>query len=132
MPIFTVTMKSSRSAHEKDRLSRAIHAASIAAGYPEDDFFQRFLALDPGDLRVDPHYPDLPKPRTNQLLLIEVLLSTGTQISRKKKLVGDLVEKLAEAGVDANDVMVFFVETDRTRGSFGGGLFAPPIAFDAH
>jgi hypothetical protein len=131
MPIFTVTMKSSRSTHEKDRLSRAIHAASIAAGYPEDDFFQRFLALDPGDLRVDPHYPDLPKPRTDQLLLIEVLLSTGTQISRKKKLVVDLVEKLAEAGVDANDIMVFFVETDRTSGSFGGGLFAPPIAFDA-
>jgi hypothetical protein len=131
MPIFTVTMKSSRSAHEKDRLSEAIHAASIAAGYPENDFFQRFLALDHGDLRVDPHYPDLPKARTDQLLLIEVLLSTGTQISRKKKLVVDLVEKLAEAGVDANDVMVFFVETDRTSGSFGGGLFAPPIAFDA-
>ncbi|MDR7142946.1 tautomerase family protein [Rhizobium sp. BE258] len=131
MPIFTVTMKSSRSAHEKDRLSVAIHAASIAAGYPENDFFQRFLALDPGDLRADPHYPDLPKPRTDQLLLIEVLLSTGTHISRKKKLVVDLVEKLAEAGVDANDIMVFFVETDRTSGSFGGGLFAPPIAFDA-
>lgn len=131
MPIFTVTMKSSRSPHEKDRLSKAIHAASIAAGYPEDDFFQRFLTLDPADLRVDPHYPDLPKPRTDRLLLIEVLLSTGTQVSRKKRLVMDLVEKLAEAGADTNDIMVFFVETDRTSGSFGGGLFAPPVAFDA-
>jgi hypothetical protein len=36
MPLFTVTMKS-RSTNEKDRLSRAIHAASIVAGYPEDD-----------------------------------------------------------------------------------------------
>jgi hypothetical protein len=130
MPIFTVTMKSRRSAPEKDRLSRAIHAATIAAGYPEDDFFQRFLVLDPGDLRVDPHYPALPKPRTDQLLLIEVLISTGTEISRKKKLVVKLVENLVKAGVDANDIMVFFVETDRSSGSFGGGLFASPVVFD--
>ena len=31
MPLFTVTMKSSRSANEKDCLSRAIHAASVIA-----------------------------------------------------------------------------------------------------
>jgi hypothetical protein len=54
MPLFTVTMKSSRSASEKDCLSRAIHAASVVAGYPEDDLFQRFLSLDPSDLRADP------------------------------------------------------------------------------
>jgi hypothetical protein len=45
MPLFTVTMKSDGSTNEKDRLSRAIHAASIAAGYPEDDLFQRFLSV---------------------------------------------------------------------------------------
>ena len=65
MPLFTVTMKYSRSADEKDRLSQAIHAASIVAGYPEDDLFQRFLSLEPSDLRVDPYYPALPKPRTD-------------------------------------------------------------------
>ena len=45
MPLFTVTMKVKRSAKEKDRLARTIHAASVAAGYPEDDLFQRFLSL---------------------------------------------------------------------------------------
>ena len=59
MPLFTVTMKSNRSVNEKDRLSRAIHAASVVAGYPEDDLFQRFLSLDPSDLRVDPYYPKI-------------------------------------------------------------------------
>jgi hypothetical protein len=63
MPLFTVTMKSNGSTNEKDRLSRAIHAASIAAGYPEDDLFQRFLSLGPNDLRVDLYYPALHKPR---------------------------------------------------------------------
>jgi hypothetical protein len=71
-------MKSNGSSNEKDRLSRAIHAASIAAGYPEDDLFQRFLSLGPSDLRVDLdlYYPALPKPRTDQMLMrIAVLLA---------------------------------------------------------
>ena len=129
MPLFTVTMRSNGSSNEKDRLSRAIHAASIAAGYPEDDFFQRFLALGPSDLRVDLYYPALPKPRTDQMLMIEVLVSSGTDSTRKKRLVAALVEKLGEAGVDPNDIMVFFLETDRANGSFGDGRFAPPVVF---
>ena len=128
MPLFTVTMKANRSAKEKDSLSRAIHTASVAAGYPEEDLFQRFLSLDPSDLRVDPYYLALPKPRSDQMLMIEVLVSSGTDTDRKRSLVTALVEKLGEAGVDPNDIMVFFLETDRTSGSFGGGQFAPPVA----
>ena len=126
--MFTVTMKSNGSTNEKDHLSRAIHAASIAAGYPEDDLFQRFLSLRPSDLRVDLYYPALPKPRIDQMLMIEVLVSSGTDTNRKKRLVAALVE-LGEAGIDPNDIMVFFLETERASGSFGGGRFAPPVAF---
>jgi Tautomerase enzyme len=129
MPLFTVTMKSNGSTSETDRLSRAIHAASIAAGYPEDDLFQRFLSLGPSDFRVDLYYPALPKPRTDQMLMIEVLVSSGTDTNRKQGLVAALVEKLGEAGIDPNDIMVFFLETDRASGSFGDGRFAPPVAF---
>ena len=127
--MFTVTMKSSGSTNEIDRLSRAIHAASIAAGYPEDDLFQRFLTLGPSDFRVDLYYPALPKPRTDQMLMIEVLVSSRTDIKRKKGLVAALIEKLGEAGIDPNDIMVFFLETDRASGSFGGGRVAPPVSF---
>jgi Tautomerase enzyme len=128
MPLFTVTMKSNGSTHEKESLSRAIHAASIAAGYPEDDLFQRFLSLGPSDFRVDLYYPALPKPRTDQIVMIEVLVSSGTGTNRKKGLVAALVEKLGEAGIDPNDIMVFFLETDRACGSFSGGRSAPPVA----
>jgi Tautomerase enzyme len=128
MPLLTVTMKSHESTSENDRLSRAIHAASIAAGYPKDDLLQRFLSLGPSDFRVDPYYPALPKPRTDQMLMIEVMVSWGTDTNRKKGLVAALVEKLGEAGIDPNDIR-FFLETDRTSGSFGGGRFARPVAF---
>ena len=129
MPLLTVTMKSHESTSENDRLSRAIHAASIAAGYPKDDHFQRFLSLGPSDIRVDPYNPALPKPRTDLMLMIEVMVSSGTDTNRKRGLVAALVENLGEAGIDPNDIMVFFLETDRTSGSFGGGRFAPPVAF---
>src|ERR1700677_1458657 len=113
MPLFTVTMKSNGSTSETDRLSRAIHAASMAAGYPEDDLFQRFLSLGPSDLRVDLYYPALSKPRTDRMLMIEVMVSSGTETHRKKGLVTALVEKLGEAGIYTNDIMVFFLDTDR-------------------
>ena len=96
MPLFTVTLKSNESTNEKDRLSRAIHAASIAAGYPEDDLFQRFLSLGPSDFRVDQCYPALPKPRADQMLMIEVLVSSGTDINRKKVLLPRWSRSLAK------------------------------------
>ena len=73
--------------------------------------------------------PALPKPRTDQILMIEVVVSSGTDINRKKSLVAALIEKLGEAGVDPNDIIVFFGEIDRASGSFGGGKLAPPIVF---
>jgi hypothetical protein len=96
MPLFTVTMKSNSSTREKDRLSRAIHAASVVAGYPEDDLFQRILSLDPNDLRVNLYYPALPKPRTDQVLMIEVLVSSGTDTNRKKVLLPPWSKSLAK------------------------------------
>jgi hypothetical protein len=56
MPLFTVTMKTGRGADEKNAISRAIHEASVKAGYPEDDKFQRFLCLEQADLKVDLNY----------------------------------------------------------------------------
>ncbi|HVJ51226.1 MAG TPA: tautomerase family protein [Aliidongia sp.] len=127
MPLFTVTMRSDRDADEKNAISRAIHQASVSAGYPSNDLLQRFLCLEQDDLKIDPRYPDLPKPRTEKMLLIEVLVSSGTDADRKKRLLAALVEALDTAGTDPNDIMVFFIEIDRASSSFGGGRLAPPV-----
>jgi hypothetical protein len=83
MPLFTVTMRSGRTVTEKDAISAAIHEASVSAGYPEDDHFQRFICLEEADLRINPLYPDLQKPRSEHVLMIEVQLSSGTEEDRK-------------------------------------------------
>ena len=123
MPLFTVTMKAGRAAEEKNAISRAIHEASVKAGYPDDDMLQRFLCLERTDLKVDPHYPGLPKARTEKLLMIEVLVSSGTDADRKRRLLAALVEALNGAGTDPNDIMVCFAEIDRAVApSAAGGL----------
>jgi phenylpyruvate tautomerase PptA (4-oxalocrotonate tautomerase family) len=127
MPLFTVTMRAGKAAAEKNAISRAIHDASVKAGYPENDMFQRFLCLEPADLIVDPNYPGLPRPRTEKILMIEVLVSSGTDAEWKTRLLAALVESLDGAGTDPNDVMVFFGEIDRANSSFGGGRLAPPV-----
>ncbi len=131
MPLFTVTMRAGRSAREKNAISRAIHEASIQAGYPDDDMFQRFLCLEQTDLRVDLNYPGLPKPRTEKMLMVEVLVSSGTDADRKTLLLAALIEALDGAGTDPNDIMVFFGEIDRASSSFGGGRLAPPVAINS-
>jgi phenylpyruvate tautomerase PptA (4-oxalocrotonate tautomerase family) len=128
MPLFTVTMKAGRATDEKNAISRAIQQASVRAGYPDDDMFQRFFCLEQTDLKVDLNYPGLPKPRTEKMLMIEVLVSSGTDADRKTRLLAALVEALDRAGTDPNDIMVFFGEIDRASSSFGGGQLAPPVA----
>jgi len=127
MPLFTVTMRSGRTATEKDAISAAIHKASVSAGYPDNDHFHRFISLEEADLRISPLYPDLQKPRSEYVLMIEVLVSAGTDEDRKRSLLSAIVTRLEEAGTDPNDVMVFFGEIDRASSSFGGGRPALPV-----
>jgi hypothetical protein len=120
-------MRSGRTVTEKDAISAAIHEASVSVGYPEDDHFQRFICVEEADLRISPLYPDLKKPRSEHVLMIEVLLSSGTAEDRKRALLTGIVARLEAAGTDPNDVMVFFGEIDRASSSFGGGRTAEPV-----
>ena len=79
------------------------------------------------DLRVSPLYPDLQTPRSEHVLMIEVLVSSGTEEDRKRSLLSAIVTRLQAAGTDPNDVMVFFGEIDRASSSFGGGRPALPV-----
>jgi hypothetical protein len=79
------------------------------------------------DLRISPLYPDLQKPRSEGVLMIEALLSSGTEEDRKRSLLSAIVTRLQAAGTDPNDVMVFFGEIDRASSSFGCGRPALPV-----
>jgi len=122
MPLVTLTVRKGKSSDFKSAVLGAVHRALVASGVPEKDKFHRVLELGPDDFRFDPEYPDLSAPRTEDFVLIEILLSVGRSVKVKKQILAQLIADLAKAlGLDPDNVMVCFKETAWENWAFGGG-----------
>ncbi|MBM7060438.1 tautomerase family protein [Pseudomonas sp. UL073] len=121
MPLITLTVRKPKSAAFKTTVLDAVHAALVSSGVPLTDKFQRVLELDAEDFRVDPGYPDLQRERGEDFVLIEILWSVGRSAKVKKKLLDELMNTLAKANFDPEQVMVCFKETAWENWAFGGG-----------
>lgn len=124
MPLITLTVRKGKSGEFKSAVLKAVHGALIASGVPEKDRFQRVLELSSDDFRFDREYPDLTAARTEDFVLIEILLSVGRSLKVKKKMLADILGALStEPGLHPDNVMVCFKETLWENWSFGGGRF---------
>jgi phenylpyruvate tautomerase PptA (4-oxalocrotonate tautomerase family) len=124
VPLVTLTVRKGKSREFKSAVLKAMHGALIASGVPEKDRLQRVLELTSEDFRFDPEYPDLTAHRTDDFVLIEILLSVGRSVKVKKKILADILGGLAkEPGLNPENVMVCFKETLWENWSFGGGRF---------
>ena len=122
MPLVTVTVRKPKTPPFKRAVLDAVHASLVAAGVPETDRFQRVIELAEEDFVYDPRYPDLARPRGNDFVLIEVLFSVGRSVKVKRRILADLTAALArDPGLDAEQVMVVFKETQWENWAFGGG-----------
>ena len=122
MPLVTVTLRKGKSTDFKSAVLGAVHRALVASGVPEADRFQRILELGPDDFRFDPTYPDVSVPRTDDFVLIEVLLSVGRSVKVKRKILSDIMGSLATApGLNPDNAMVVFKETQWENWAFAGG-----------
>jgi len=122
MPLVTLTVREGKSPQFKSAVLTAVHGALIASGVPEKDRFQRVLELSAEDFRFDAEYPDLTARRTEEFVLIEILLSVGRSVKVKKKILADLIAAVTkEPGLNAENVMVCFKETLWENWSFAGG-----------
>ena len=122
MPLVTVTLRKGKSTELMSAVLAAVHRALVASGVPEADRFQRVLELGPDDFRFDPAYPDVSAPRTDDFVLIEVLLSIGRSVKIKRKILSDVIASIEEApGLHRDNVMVVFKETQWENWAFAGG-----------
>ena len=121
MPLVTLTVCKPKPAAFKSKVLDAVHAALVASGVPFTDKFQRVIELAPDDFRFDPSYPDLQSPRDQDFVLIEILWSVGRSVKVKRKLLTELMARLAESGLNPEHVMVVFKETAWENWAFGGG-----------
>jgi phenylpyruvate tautomerase PptA (4-oxalocrotonate tautomerase family) len=124
MPLVTLTVRQGKDAAFKSAVLEGVHRALVASGVPDADRFHRVLELSAEDFRFDPSYPDLAQTRTDDFVLIEVLLSAGRSVKIKRKIAADLIAALRESpGLDPENVMLAFKETSWENWSFGGGRF---------
>ena len=122
MPLITLTVRRPKPASFKSAILAAVHGALVASGVPEKDRFHRVLELDAADFRYDGTYPDLASPRSDDFVLIEILLSVGRSVKVKRKILADLMAGVArDPGLDPEHVMVVFKETLWENWAFGGG-----------
>jgi hypothetical protein len=91
-----------------DRLSAAVHKAQLdALDIPSDDLFQVFTPHGPGELRFDPGYNGVDRQR---LLLLRITMVHMYSVATKQRLYRSIVERFAEAGVRAEDILISVVE----------------------
>jgi phenylpyruvate tautomerase PptA (4-oxalocrotonate tautomerase family) len=122
MPLVTITVRDGKSREFKSAVLSAVHSALVASGVPEKDRFQRVLELSADDFRYDAEYPDLASRRSEEFVLIEILLSVGRSVKVKKQILAHVVAGLSKApGLNPDNVMVVFKETLWENWAFGGG-----------
>jgi hypothetical protein len=124
MPLVTLTVRKGKSPQFKDDALAAVHAALVASGVPNDDKFHRVLELDAADFRYDQKYPDLSVSRSENFILIEIVLSVGRSVKIKKQILQRLLEEVSKSlKISPEDIMAVFVETRWENWSFAGGRF---------
>lgn len=122
MPLVTVTLQKPRNREFTSAVLDGIHRSLVANGVPETDRFQRVLTLDAGTFRYDAHYPDVATSRGDDFVLIEILWSIGRSVKIKRKVAADIAAALAhDPRLDAEQVMIVFVETAWENWAFAGG-----------
>jgi phenylpyruvate tautomerase PptA (4-oxalocrotonate tautomerase family) len=121
MPLVTITVRKPCATARKHALLDAVHGALVAVGVPPTDKFQRVFELDAADFRYDAGYPDTQAPRGDGFALVELLWSVGRSVKVKKQFLAHLVEGLRAQGIDPEQVMVVFKETQWENWSFAGG-----------
>lgn len=121
MPLVTLTVVRPKSTEFKDTVLQAVHDALVSIGVPQADRFHRVLELSPEDFRFDRSYPDVQGSRTDDFVLIEIVLSVGRSVKVKKQFLTNLMASLSTAGHHPENVMVVFKETTWENWAFAGG-----------
>ena len=121
MPIVALTVRAPCAPERKSLLLESVHQALVASGANPNDRFHRVLELPAEDFRFDATFPDVATGRTNEFALVEVLLGVGRSVKVKRKILADIVERLAAGGFDPENLMVVFQDVPWENWSPAGG-----------
>jgi phenylpyruvate tautomerase PptA (4-oxalocrotonate tautomerase family) len=121
MPLVRISLREGKSETYKKAIADGVHRALVeGAGAPADDRFQVITEHPPGGLLYDPGYLGIK--RTDDIVMVQITLSTGRKLAQKKKLFKRMAEILAEnPGLNPQDLFINLVEVAWENWSFGNG-----------
>ncbi|MCU1350423.1 MAG: 4-oxalocrotonate tautomerase [Acidobacteria bacterium] len=121
MPFVKIYLRKGKPPEYLAAISDSVHQALVAqASVPADDLFHVIQELDAHCIVADPTYGRVN--RSQELIIVEIVLNTGRTVEIKKNLYADIVERLGRAiGVRPDDVLIALIEVTKENWSFGGG-----------
>ena len=122
MPIVRIDLRKNPDVTYAKRVGVLIYnAMHTAIGVPEHDNFQILTEHDEHHFIYDPEYLGIQ--RTDNLVIIQITLSEGRTLEKKKLLYKTIVDGLnAQLAVRAEDVFINLVEVKKENWSFGNGI----------
>jgi 4-oxalocrotonate tautomerase len=121
MPLVRISLREGKTEEYKKALGDGVHRAMVEAiEAPAQDRFQIITEHPASGLIYDPTY--LGVQRTENIVLVQITLSTGRKPPQKRRLFQRMAEILAEnPGLRPQDLMVSLVEVAWENWSFGNG-----------
>ena len=121
MPLVRISLREGKTEQYKRALGDGVHRAMVEAiEAPAQDRFQIITEHPASGLIYDPTY--LGVQRTENIVIVQITMSTGRKPPQKRKLFQRMAEILAEnPGLRPQDLMVNLVEVAWENWSFGNG-----------
>ncbi|HXP43664.1 MAG TPA: tautomerase family protein [Candidatus Acidoferrales bacterium] len=121
MPLVRISLREGKSEQYRTAVADGVHRAMVeGAAVPEQDRFQIITEHPPSGLIYDPTYLGIQ--RTNDIVMVQITLSTGRKLAQKRQLFKRMAEILAEnPGLRPQDLMINLVEVAWENWSFGNG-----------
>ena len=122
VPLVRISLMKGRPAGFGEKVGRIVYETMVEAiDVPHGDRFQLVTEHDGSGLIYDPGYLGIA--RSDGIVIIQMTISEGRTLEKKKALYRRLAERLnAELGVRTEDVFVNLVEVKKENWSFGNGI----------
>jgi 4-oxalocrotonate tautomerase len=121
MPLIRIDLREGKSEEYKKAIADGVHKALVeGAGAPADDRFQVITEHPAGGIIYDPNYLGIK--RNDDIVMVQITLSTGRKLAQKKLLFKRMAESLKEnPGLRPENLVINLVEVAWENWSFGNG-----------
>jgi phenylpyruvate tautomerase PptA (4-oxalocrotonate tautomerase family) len=121
MPLVRIDLRQGTTPEYRKAIADGVHTAMIEAiAIPPDDRFQVINEHDRDNLIYDPQYLGIQ--RSDKVVFIQIMLSTGRKPGQKRALYKRIAELLGKSpGIRPQDVVINLVEVAWEDWSFGLG-----------